>query len=338
MKKDSKSNSKSNAKNSAKSNAKNSAKNNSKEKKEDVIEIKMDEEGNPLIPKGKKIQSFIIPGVKQAPPRGRKPKIAPLPAIPVSKNAISDPIIPSVLEHKREIKSVGELQQRTNKGLTIPQAKMVKERNEEEMQNFLFVEKQGQSKGEDDLKKTILHKPSLVLYISTNEEMSEIEISDEELHDTFISLAKNIKKEITTKYPNYQVKATLSFPKPAIGKRSLQSMLSYNLSTTKENGDTLSELKIDLYKRSVSIDGTPKKLTVREFDLLLLLIELDDKEISREEILSRIWKLEPSGDNIRTVDVHIRRLRKKLGDNLLVQTIRGYGYKLNSKSNIKIIE
>lgn len=78
---------------------------------------------------------------------------------------------------------------------------------------------------------------------------------------------------------------------------------------------------------TVTVDGNPINLTLKEFDILLLLMKNPETVFSRDQLLSRVWGYSFYGEN-RTVDVHIRTLRQKLGaakDH--IKTIRGMGYK-----------
>ncbi|MBQ9623146.1 MAG: response regulator transcription factor [Treponema sp.] len=68
-------------------------------------------------------------------------------------------------------------------------------------------------------------------------------------------------------------------------------------------------------------------LTVKEFDLLCLLLENRGNIITREQLLSKIWKTDADVET-RTIDVHIRYLRKKLNDENIIETIRGIGYRI----------
>ncbi|MBP3771563.1 MAG: winged helix-turn-helix transcriptional regulator, partial [Treponema sp.] len=68
-------------------------------------------------------------------------------------------------------------------------------------------------------------------------------------------------------------------------------------------------------------------LTVKEFDLLCLLLENKGNILTREQLLSKIWKTDMDVET-RTVDVHIRYLRKKLNDENIIETIRGIGYRI----------
>ena len=68
-------------------------------------------------------------------------------------------------------------------------------------------------------------------------------------------------------------------------------------------------------------------LTVKEFDLLVLLIENRPNVLTREQLLDSIWKIDADIES-RTVDVHIRTLRQKLGEGgNIIETVRGVGYK-----------
>lgn len=89
------------------------------------------------------------------------------------------------------------------------------------------------------------------------------------------------------------------------------------------------DLKIDYDSRRVFIGGTESNLTAKEFDLLELLSKNVGKVYSREKLLDVVWGYDYPGD-VRTVDVHVRRLREKIepnpGDPLYIQTKWGVGY------------
>lgn len=89
---------------------------------------------------------------------------------------------------------------------------------------------------------------------------------------------------------------------------------------------TLGDLTIDKDNFKVTKNGENFLLPKKEFDLLYLLASNTEKVFKREEILDKVW-----GNDVivgeRTIDVHIRRLREKLGDNT-IQTLKGIGYKL----------
>lgn len=87
------------------------------------------------------------------------------------------------------------------------------------------------------------------------------------------------------------------------------------------------KIKIDITRHTVFSDNKQIFLTVKEFDLLVLLIENRPNVLTREQLLDSIWKIDADIES-RTVDVHIRTLRQKLGeDGNIIETVRGVGYK-----------
>ncbi len=88
------------------------------------------------------------------------------------------------------------------------------------------------------------------------------------------------------------------------------------------------DLIIDIDRHEVHVLDTPVELTFKEFELLKMLAVNQGKVISREYLLDTVWGFEYIGET-RTVDVHIRYLRRKLGPaSDYIHTVRGVGYKL----------
>ncbi|KAF5990686.1 response regulator [Streptomyces sp. WAC00263] len=89
-------------------------------------------------------------------------------------------------------------------------------------------------------------------------------------------------------------------------------------------------LIVDLAGREVDVNGTPVALSSLEFDLLAALADAPGRVYSRAQLLERVWGYDFYGDE-RVVDVHIRSLRARLGDDAgdphLIATVRGVGYK-----------
>ncbi len=85
------------------------------------------------------------------------------------------------------------------------------------------------------------------------------------------------------------------------------------------------QLEFDIQSYEVTINEEMLELTPKEFDLLKLLLLNEGKVMTRDLLLQKIWGYEYAGDT-RTVDVHIRRLRQKIGDDYII-TVRGVGYK-----------
>lgn len=93
-------------------------------------------------------------------------------------------------------------------------------------------------------------------------------------------------------------------------------------------------LEIDINGRAVTVEGTPLDLSMKEFELLLYLVNNEGTALNRDQILSAVWDYNYFGD-ARTVDTHIKRLRSKLGNKgSLIKTIRGIGYKFEVKHEL----
>lgn len=86
------------------------------------------------------------------------------------------------------------------------------------------------------------------------------------------------------------------------------------------------DLEIDPAAREVRRGGESVELTYKEFELLRLLVSRRGTVLTRDEILAHVWGYEFSGET-RTVDMHIKALRRKLGDGYIT-TVRGVGYKV----------
>ncbi len=90
----------------------------------------------------------------------------------------------------------------------------------------------------------------------------------------------------------------------------------------------LDNLKMDLKRHEVTVDGTVVALTLKEFELLRKLLKNKNIVLTRDQLLGEIWGYDFDGET-RTVDVHIRTLRQKLGTaGEIVKTVRGVGYRI----------
>ncbi len=95
----------------------------------------------------------------------------------------------------------------------------------------------------------------------------------------------------------------------------------------KDDTITAGPISVNPTERKIHIDEIEVFLTPKEFDLLLLFVENQKKVFSRENILESVWGFEYIGDS-RTVDMHIQRLRRKLGDySSFIKTVFTIGYK-----------
>jgi DNA-binding response OmpR family regulator len=99
------------------------------------------------------------------------------------------------------------------------------------------------------------------------------------------------------------------------------------------DGIAYGPLRVSLEMRSAELTGAELDLTPKEFDLLALFMQNPGRAFSRDYLLQRIW-----GDDVyvtdRTVDTHVQRLRKKLGDEAdLIRTVWGIGYRFQQTSS-----
>ena len=95
-------------------------------------------------------------------------------------------------------------------------------------------------------------------------------------------------------------------------------------------GDILScgGVELDVRRHTVTVNGVPAELTLKEFELLRILMKNRNAVLTRDNLLESIWGYDCAGET-RTVDVHIKTLRQKLGSGAeIIKTVRGVGYKI----------
>ena len=91
-------------------------------------------------------------------------------------------------------------------------------------------------------------------------------------------------------------------------------------------------IEIDKEGRTVKVDGKAIELSLREYELLIYLIENENIALSRDKILNNVWNYDYYGDS-RTIDSHIKKIRHKLGKKgKYIKTMRGIGYKFERKA------
>ena len=195
--------------------------------------------------------------------------------------------------------------------------------------------------GFDGFIKAKEEKPDLILLDWMLPNISGIEVLKKIRQDADLKkipvimlTAKNMEDD---KVEGLEVGADDYITKPFSIKELLARITSvmrrYGMNTGKESEELAAgNLKLNLTKHEVKINDKKVDLTLKEFELLKLLLKNRGKVLSRNFLLDEIWGYEYYGET-RTVDVHIRYLRKKLeeagADEKYIETIRGVGYKID---------
>lgn len=117
---------------------------------------------------------------------------------------------------------------------------------------------------------------------------------------------------------------------PKILVARVEAILKRTTKDTSEIKD-YAGIEIDKEGRTIKVDGKPIELSLREYELLIYLIENENIALSRDKILNNVWNYDYYGDS-RTIDSHIKKIRHKLGKKgKYIKTMRGIGYKFEVK-------
>ena len=109
----------------------------------------------------------------------------------------------------------------------------------------------------------------------------------------------------------------------------VKALLRRSMGIGEEDCLTAGEISLDGVRRRVCVAGQPCDLTYKEYELLKLLLQNRGIVMSRDIIMERIWDISFEGES-RTLDVHIKTLRQKLGSaGALIRTVRNVGYKID---------
>ena len=196
--------------------------------------------------------------------------------------------------------------------------------------------------GEDAIEKVLEEKPDLIILdlmlpkidgvevckiVKQNEATSNISIimltakSDES--DKIVGLETGADDYMTKPFSVKELMARVN----AVLRRNSH----YKLEKSAENAIKIGDIVIDDEKHEVMKANKKVELTLKEFELLRILAVNKGKVLSRNKLLDEVWGYEYFGDT-RTVDVHIRHIRKKIEDDdnvfKYIETIRGIGYKM----------
>lgn len=112
----------------------------------------------------------------------------------------------------------------------------------------------------------------------------------------------------------------------------VKAVLRRTQKNTKERIYRIENLEMDVEKHKVKVDGQTVTLTLKEFEMLEKLVKNQHIVLTRDKLLEEIWGYDFDGET-RTVDVHVRTLRQKLGSaGELIETVRGVGYRMGGNN------
>ncbi|BED91921.1 MAG: response regulator transcription factor [Candidatus Improbicoccus pseudotrichonymphae] len=136
----------------------------------------------------------------------------------------------------------------------------------------------------------------------------------------------------------FSVKELVARIKATLRRRNLNYSIQNN---NKEDVLSIGDLRINLANRTITKNSKFIDLTMKEFDLLINLINENSKILTREQLMNRVWDVDFCGD-ARTVDVHVRYLRQKIEDQAenpkYVKTVRGIGYRFASGEELQQLQ
>ena len=112
----------------------------------------------------------------------------------------------------------------------------------------------------------------------------------------------------------------------------IKAVLRRTQKNTKDTLYRIENLELDIEKHKVRVDGQDVTLTLKEFEMLEKLVKNQHIVLTRDKLLEEIWGYDFDGET-RTVDVHVRTLRQKLGSaGELIETVRGVGYRMGGNN------
>lgn len=189
--------------------------------------------------------------------------------------------------------------------------------------------------GEEALGKALAFRPNVMVLDVMMPKMSGYDVCRKlEDRDDIGIILLTVKNDIVDKIVGLELGADDYMTKPfeirelLARVKALLRRLEKNTSEVKSEVIAYGALQVYADRRSVLLGNESLELTPKEFDLLLLLLSHPQRVYMREELLEQVWEMDYAGGT-RTVDIHIQRLRKKLGEPYqnILQTVYGVGYK-----------
>lgn len=177
------------------------------------------------------------------------------------------------------------------------------------------------------------HKPDLVILDVMMPEMDGVDVCQRlrelpELDETLV-LFLSARAEDYSQLAGFSAGADDYITKPIKPKlliSRVNAILRRKSRNKAVNSIKVGGIEIDQEKHTISCNGEFISLARKEFKLLFYLMTIPAKVFTRQEIINEVWKDAIVGD--RTIDVHIRKIREKIGDNH-IKTVKGVGYKFD---------
>ena len=163
------------------------------------------------------------------------------------------------------------------------------------------------------------------------------------------AIVEALKQLVSRLAPGSETYAAVALAPTGAGGRDVEvvrlalqdpaALAKHRQATAVEPPEPRGGVVIDISRKRVQLDGDTAPLTYKEFELLQFLVLREGRTIDRAEIISTLWS--EGGDeeipNERTIDVHVRRLRSKLGAyEDIVRTVRGAGYRFDRHADVTI--
>lgn len=178
-----------------------------------------------------------------------------------------------------------------------------------------------------------------VLYVGLGDEGQDADGID------LATLVQELRELTARLAPSAQTHAAVALAAAGAGGRDIdvvrRALQDPSLRTPEPAEEATAEtgVTIDFGRSRVEIDGEQAPLTYKEFALLQSIVLRTGRTVERQELIDLVWSEADDAErpNDRTVDVHIRRLRAKLGDYAeIIRTVRGAGYRFDGHSDVRI--
>ncbi|MEK3722942.1 response regulator transcription factor [Paenibacillus sp. FSL H8-0034] len=191
------------------------------------------------------------------------------------------------------------------------------------------------SDGEEALRSAEVFQPHVLVLDVMMPKLSGFDVCRKLQHRNQLGiLLLTVKNDIVDKVLGLELGADDYMTKPfdlrelTARVKALCRRLEKNTDQQAQTSIEIGRLTVHVEQRTVLLENQPLNLTPKEFDLLTMLLSHMKRVYTREELLEQVWGMEYAGGT-RTVDIHIQRLRAKLGDEhgQLLQTVYGIGYK-----------